>query len=330
MNLDLAELGALAAALAAGTLYGVLLYKFRLFPFEPVRWLYKRIVPGGTPPRYGPWTIAIVEGDDPFRMVAQATATTPIVRAQDVTDLDARYVADPFLYRVGDTQYVFFEVVCRDNEQGDIAYASCRDGDRWRYGRRIIDEPFHLSYPQVFEWEGHHYLVPESNEDLSVRLYRAESFPDRWAHVGTLMSGFRFVDPTLFRHQGLWWMFVTTPENAALNLFFSDHLTRGWTPHPLNPLIRHDPHTARPAGRVATVDGRLIRFAQDDEPSYGIQVFAFEIVTLSTTQYVERPILDGAAVAAPSGQGWNAAGMHHMDLHRVGDRWIAAVDGRAW
>ena len=318
-----------SAALLVGAVYGAALLKFRLFPYRPLRWLYRRIKPGGVPPPYGPWTIGLVEGDDPLRLVAESTARNPILTAQDVTDLDARYIADPFLFRAGDTRYVFFEVVCRDNEQGDIAYAYCRDGGTWTYGRRIIDEPFHLSYPQVFEWQGERYLVPESHEDLSVRLYRAEAFPDRWVHVGNLMSGFRFVDPTLFRHGGKWWMFVTTPENAALNLFFSDDLLGPWTPHPLNPLIRHDPHTARPAGRVVTVDGRLIRFAQDDEPSYGIRVYAFEIVTLSETEYVERPTTPHV-VAGPSGSGWNAAGMHHMDLHREGGRWIAVVDGRAW
>lgn len=329
MNLTFVELTLVALAVACGVAYGVLLHRNRIFPFRHLRWLYKRLKPGGIPPKYGPWTIGIVEGDDPFRMVGRSSAPNPILRAEDVTDLDARYIADPFLYRLGDTLYLFFEVVCRDNEQGDIAYAFRRDGQAWQYGRRIIDEPFHLSYPQVFEWEGQHYLVPESNEDLSVRLYRAASFPEQWVHVGNLLSGFRFVDPTLFRHAGKWWMFVTTPENAALNLFHSDDLMRGWCPHPQNPLIRHDPHTARPAGRVVMVDGKLIRFAQDDEPSYGIQVYAFEIVTLTEFEYREQPVIDGP-VAGPSGRGWNAAGMHHMDLHQVAGRWVAAVDGRAW
>jgi len=33
-------------------------------------------------------------------------------------------------------------------------------------------------------------------------------------------------------------------------------------------------------------------------------------------------------VVNKTGKGWNAAGMHHVDLHKIGDRWIAAVDGR--
>ena len=48
-----------------------------------------------------------------------------------------------------------------------------------RIGRRtlsvsiVLAEPFHLSYPYVFEWQGSHYMIPESGAAKSVRLYRA-------------------------------------------------------------------------------------------------------------------------------------------------------------
>jgi hypothetical protein len=72
---------------------------------------------------------------------------------------------------------------------------------------------------------------------------------------------------------------------------------------------------------------RIIRYAQDDAPFYGRQVRAFEITTLTTTQYAEREVPE-SPVLQPSGGGWNAKGMHHIDPHRLDDtHWLASVDG---
>jgi len=35
-------------------------------------------------------------------------------------------------------------------------------------------------------------------------------------------------------------------------------------------------------------------------------------------------------IVTRSGKGWNAAGMHHVDLHKIEDKWIGAVDGKKY
>jgi hypothetical protein len=92
-------------------------------------------------------------------------------------------------------------------------------------------------------------------------------------------------------------------------------------------LTRFDKHFSRPGGRIIVQDGVPYRFTQDDDPSYGVQVFAFEIHELTERSYVER-LVSETPVVTKAGLGWNAAGMHHVDAHPVGGRWIAAVDGR--
>ena len=64
---------------------------------------------------------------------------------------------------------------------------------------------------------------------------------------------------------------------------------------------------------------------QDDYPSYGIQVFAFAITELTEKSYVEN-IVSEKPVVSMTGNGWNAAGMHHVNLHNIGDKWMAVVD----
>ncbi len=96
----------------------------------------------------------------------------------------------------------------------------------------------------------------------------------------------------------------------------------------MNPIVELDKNISRPGGRVLIYDGRIYRFTQDDDPSYGIQVFAFEITKLSENSYEEK-ILSEEPVVKMTGEGWNAAGMHHVDVHKVKDRWIATVDGKS-
>ena len=92
-------------------------------------------------------------------------------------------------------------------------------------------------------------------------------------------------------------------------------------------MLDKDANKARPGGRVILVGGRLIRYAQDDDPSYGNQLRAFEITELSTESYVERELLLNPPLKG-TGWGWNADGMHNIDPHQIEkERWIACVDG---
>ena len=93
-------------------------------------------------------------------------------------------------------------------------------------------------------------------------------------------------------------------------------------------MVEGDANIARPGGRVLVLDGRIIRYAQDDEPEYGNQVRAFEITRLTTESYEEVEMPE-SPVLKPGGSRWNRDGMHTIDPHRIdGNRWIAAVDGK--
>ena len=172
------------------------------------------------------------------------------------------------------------------------------------------------------------YMVPETYEAGAVRLYRATRFPEDWTLDSTLVSGKPFVDSSLVRYRDRWWMFTSTPENDDLLLYSAAVLRGPWTPHPSNPIVRGNKRISRPGGRVLTMNDHVLRFAQDDETSYGRQVFAFEVRRLDETGFDEAPAGDGPVVG-PSGSGWNRDRMHTVDAHAVApDRWIASVDGK--
>ena len=280
------------------------------------------------------WSIGLYAGPSPLALAPAPGIAQPVLSAADVTDVPAGFLADPFLLRRPDHWALLFEVKSLGSGHGEIGLAASGDGRRWEYQRIVLREPFHLSYPYVFEWDGGLWMVPESIESGGVRLYRADS-PWEWRLAGELMPG-RFADPSLVRWEGFWWLFACDAplRHDGLRLFFAPELAGPWREHPRSPLVREDPRRARPAGRLVPWQGRLLRFAQDCVPWYGHGVRAFEILELSPEEYREREVPESPVLAA--GEGWNGAGMHHADPHPDDSHpdgaggWLAAVDGRAY
>jgi hypothetical protein len=290
--------------------------------------------PGGTPGpgaenATGPaWSIGIYTGPSPLELSPAPGVSQPVVTAADVSDVPADFVADPFLVYQGARWYLFFEVMPRGSDIGVIGVAESEDGFRWRYKQVVLRESFHLSYPYVFSWRGDYYMTPETITPHCVRLYRAARFPDRWEHVADLIEG-HHADPSPFEHAGDWWLFSCTPPGdcETLRLYRAEVPGGPWTEHPKSPVIEHDRHFARPAGRVVPWGGGLIRFTQDCAPRYGMKVWAFVVTALSRTDYREE-LAHPIPIVALGAHGWNERGMHHVDAHPYrGNGWIAAVDG---
>ena len=225
--------------------------------------------------------------------------------------------------------YLFFEVLNQDSDRGEIGLALSDDGIHWEYSRIVLVEPFHLSYPHVFQWHDDYYMTPETLGAGCVSLYRATRFPTDWTRIAPILP-VKYADPTIFRADGLFWMFGCVPvgNSDTLRLYYAADLMTSWQEHPKSPIVEGDARIARPAGRVTLWDDRRIRFAQDCHTRYGDRVRAFEILELTPTAYREREVEESPVLCATTGQGWNRQRMHHMDPHPMTDgRWIACVDG---
>ena len=271
------------------------------------------------------WTIGIYAGPSPFQLSTPAGVTNPVLTAAAVTDLNADTIAHPFMVVAGSRYYLFFTAKDAKTDKGGIGLAESRNGLDWKFRRTVVQEPFVLSHPYVFQWRNEYYMIPEAHTETSVRLYRATKFPDKWEFEADLLKGDTFISPTVVRFKDMWWMFVARSGNATLRLFYAAELKGQWTEHPLSPIVPKDLNTARPGGRPFVIDGALYRLGQDCYPTYGNQVHAFQITQISPTTYAEK-MIDTPLVKASS-QGWNAEAMHHVDVQQIGkDKWLAAVD----
>jgi hypothetical protein len=276
------------------------------------------------------WSIGIQVGRSLRDLSPPRQIANPVLSAHDVSDVAAAFVADPFMVFKDGLWHMFFEVFNTQNERGEIALATSRDGFKWEYRCVVLREPFHLSYPYVFSWEGEYYLVPETGRAGMIQMYRALSFPLRWELFATLI-GEAYADSSIFRFNDRWWMFASPRETRVrdgnLMLFHSNELDGRWESHALNPIVYDNQCSARPAGRVLASRNHVIRFAQDKHRAGESSVRAFRVVDLTVSTYAEAEI-EGGPILGPSGIGWNKCGMHHIDFHRLNHyECIACVDG---
>lgn len=270
-------------------------------------------------------------GDSPWSIAPAKEASNPVMTWEDVSDVPALSVADPFMIKVKDTHYMFFEVVNLTPWKGEIGLATSNNGIDWSYQAIVLAEPFHLSYPYVFGWQNEFYMIPESARGGGVYLYKATTFPNRWTRVGSMLKGSRFVDNSIFSYEDIWYLFTEAGPSAqqpVLRLYYASELTGPWSEHPASPIVEGNPHIARPGGRVLVIDNRVFRFTQDVWPEYGTKVRAFEIFKLSPTTYEEHEVGERPVLVAGN-ETWNSGGMHHIDAHRLKNgTWLACVDGR--
>lgn len=274
------------------------------------------------------WSIGLYSGTSPLQLAPAQGIVNPVLSAGDVVDVPARFVADPFMLRVDGIWHMFFEVMNDISGKGEIGMAISRNGFNWEYQEIVLKEPFHLSYPCVFQDNGDFYMVPETLDAGSIRLYRAVSFPDDWVHVKDLVRG-KHADPSIFSFAGKWWLFACPAPKThdVLSLYYANDLDSNWVPHPCNPIVTGNNRIARPGGRVLVHDGQLVRFAQDCYPTYGSRVRAFQITELTPTTYRETEAKE-TPVLVPGKGGWNVSGMHHVDVHLAENgKWLACVDG---
>jgi len=274
------------------------------------------------------WSIGIYkmtyDNSTGFKLAEIPKVENPIITYKDIVDKAAEFVADPFIVKENNKFYIFFET--KDKGKGVISLAESSDCIHWAYKGTVLEEPFHLSFPQIFKYNNIYYMLPESGKIKEIRLYASKKFPYEWNLVKTLISGRNFIDSIIFYYQNKWWI-ITTESNYLLRLFYADDLMGNWTEHPKSPIVKNNPNTGRLGGNIIGIDNRIIRIAQDCFPTYGNSIRAFEITKLDITEYGEKELSDFPQLKA-SGVGWNKDGMHTLSTQEINtNEWLACVDG---
>jgi hypothetical protein len=278
------------------------------------------------------WRVGIFDYDpETGELQSLSHVQNPVILPEAPFEAATQFAADPFLFRRGDTWYLFYEAQ-PPGGHGEIRAASSSDLVVWHPLGTVLRTDVHLSYPTVTMVSGHPRLVVESSADNCIRVYDPQEFPTRWIPGQVLLTGAAYADPTIVHHAGRWWIFaeVSGGEHNRLEAFWteSDEWS-DWRPHPSNPLCT-DNRFARPAGPMFHIaSNRLFRLGQDCSSEYGRRVALLEVLRLDEHGYEERFV---RWLSVPrTARSWAGLRSHQVSIVHLDDgRWLAAVDGRGY
>jgi len=207
-----------------------------------------------------------------------------------------RFWADPFVIYKDNKYYIFVEEYIYKLKKAHISCIIMNSKGSYNKPIKILDKPYHISYPFIFESDDKLYMIPETRDAETIELYKCTDFPLKWEFEMILMENIKAVDTTLFQYENKYWLFTNILENEGastedeLFLFYSDHfLTNDWKAHPLNPIVS-DVTKARPAGNIFIRNSIIYRPSQDCSKRYGYGIKINNIITLNETSYEEKEI----------------------------------------
>jgi hypothetical protein len=262
------------------------------------------------PRRCDIWRVGIAQA--PIADIAARGAIDPLSVSWLPEESDFRFLADPFgLWRDG-RLHLFAEAYDYRTRHGVIDWmmldADLRPVDR----RTVLREPWHLSYPQIFEADGATWMLPEASQGGRLRLYRAVDFPLYWTRAVEIILDVVPIDATIAHHDGRWWIFYSGGADRQsrmghLRCAWADRLGGPWHCPPANP-IRVDMGGARPGGTPFAIDGTLMLPVQDCRRTYGGAVRILRFLEL-TPDTVQTDI--GGPIGPPAGRDYRD-GLHTL------------------
>lgn len=215
-------------------------------------------------------------------------------RSKIIKNPPCRFLADPFVFYKNGRHVCFVEDYNYLTSRGKIT-AFQIDANGYLELGTALEEPFHLSYPFLFEADGELFMCPETHEIKDIRIYKCIDFPLKWSLHKILMPGVHAVDTNIFKAKNKWWMLTSLDSSdlmdsygSELHLFYADtYDATNWQSHPLNPII-FDSLRARNGGLIIE-DNDIYRVFQtqgfgSSSESMGIM----RIVDLTINNYAEE------------------------------------------
>jgi len=177
------------------------------------------------------------------------------------------FFADPFVIKRNDRTVCYVEDYCYLSEKGSITAIEIETGGKYRILGTVIEENFHMSFPYLFTYKDELFMVPETSQTGSVRLYKCTGFPMNWRYEKDILCNISTSDSILFPHGQYWWL-LTNPafegsddHCTRLCAYYSENpISDRWVEHKSNPLIV-DSNISRNGG-LLSCGNKLIRVRQ--------------------------------------------------------------------
>lgn len=181
------------------------------------------------------------------------------------------WVADPFPIEKDGKLFIFGEIYEYTKLKGSIAYTQLTDSGFTKW-KKIIEEPYHLSFPNIFYIGDNLYMCPESHESRQLYLYKCEKFPHKWKKDKILANNGNFNDTVFLKYDNELLGFTCEWKDINNHQFKIFKLTGDiiefFNPSNIKTL---DYYLTRPAGKIFfdEIENRNIMVSQICNPIYG-------------------------------------------------------------
>lgn len=272
-------------------------------------------------PVVGKWSVGYSFKDEALKkpIIDQENIIT-YLEVDSFLKKSGHYIADPFFVRENDLFYLFTELK-GENEAG-IALFTSAEGENYEYKGVVLDENFHLSFPQVFKHKNEYYMLPETSQTGNVILYKSVDFPYKWQKTDTLIKNRNLKDPAILLSEDLN-LIVAVDEHMQQYMFTADSLTGEWK-EAENYTGRLGNET-RPGGRFFELNGNHYLPIQDRRYGYGSAISIFRLS--NKDNHLELVREQKEYLGPQENIKWFNRGMHQLDIQKVGPEYYMVYDG---
>jgi hypothetical protein len=268
----------------------------------------------------GPWIIG-------FNRINTLSEEIPIdqnniISSEDIINSESLFLADPFFIIENDSIYLFVENQ-EKNKAANIDLFIITDSLILHKGT-VFDPPYHTSYPQVFNYKGEFYMLPESKRSNNLILYKANNFPYEWSISDTLIKNVRLKDATLMINDDYNVIF-TCNDDLELFMYCSNDLFSGW--EECENYTKYFGNEVRPAGRIFKYNDKTFIPMQNLKLGYGTSVSLYEIIIKNNSIKLIKE-MSGFLAPQIGKQHFNSS-MHHIDIQEHNGSYIYFYDGRS-
>lgn len=245
-------------------------------------------------------------------------------------------VADPFLFVHNNCLYLFYEKKTFF-QHGVLVMEKTDDLVNWSSPKVVLSEPFHLSFPFVFDDNGKVYMIPETSAAGEVRLYEASDdnlnnfvFKKKLL-VDENIKGKKisYSDSIVYIKDGTYFLWTSFCDNQGVNieeLYYSDSLFGSYKKHSKSPISVSKKY-GRNAGSIIRYGGHTYRPAQDCVDRYGDNVHVLRIINLSRYEYSETPFREDIIIRKIP---YYMEGGHHINFVEFNGKRIIATDAKEY
>ena len=188
------------------------------------------------------------------------------------------WCADPFIVNDGKDNYIFCELMDRKISRGLLGIGKLSMSGETKVNV-LSNLGCHTSYPEMFEYNGEWYMIPETVARKSIELYKATDFPYKWEKVATLLSEVNAADTTVFYMDEKIFLFIYDENGFNNKLSVGELDLNTYTVKNIKKVMQYTSKIGRPGGNIIYKDGQMLRPTQ-----YGVNHYG-EALILKKFQY---------------------------------------------